>query len=611
MLHSVLNYGEYQQDVDEIGSFVYPIEANKVIILDFRYVKDSLLYKGVYTEDYDVTKENKYLYRIDAGNQFTFSPTNKITTIEKAVKRISYWFQKFDEYSSNKLVNDVKQIIEKHVEEIKIDVQTKFDSLGKQDKKNCVITFMITENGEKKYLGDIKIFRDIFKDATMKEFWVPKTPKVNGFCYLCRREKKIARPREPFSFYSVEKIGFAQNLDRSESWKQLAICSDCALLLSKGKRFLDKYLSKNMYGCKFFLIPKPIYKKELMMDQLIEDITIYKKDKKYLDCLLCEDDLLDLVKNYESIIVLTFVFYTPTQGRNFIITRYVEDVAPSWINSLIQRFKQINRKKIFTEKNLQTLFGNKWSGGFMRNTTSWEGKILSRRELGGVVRTFFPKSKETGVYDKYFIDIMADILSKKPINEKKLIKAFVREIRNKHIKNNYWSETFYVLNSLYLLIFLKEIGFIGGNNQMVIEEDIKASKNIKTKEIEQFFLEFKKAFNSALKKALFLEGVLTRFLLDIQSYRRDGAQPFRTKLKSLRLDERNVKKLFPEIIEKLREYNAPYYSWLEELVSKYLIKAENEGWELSKNEISYYFALGLSIGKIFKKQKGENNESTK
>ncbi|GAH39571.1 unnamed protein product, partial [marine sediment metagenome] len=243
-------------------------------------------------------------------------------------------------------------------------------------------------------------------------------------------------------------------------------------------------------------------------------------------------------KNYESIIALTFVFYTPTQGRNFIITRYVEDVAPSWINSLIQRYKQINRKKIFTEKNLQTLFGNKWSGVFMSNTTSWEGKILSRRELGGVVRTFFPKSKETGVYDKYFIDIMADILSKKPINEKKLIKAFVREIRNKHIKNNYWSETFYVLNSLYLLIFLKEIGFIGGNNQMVIEEDIKASKNIKINEIEQFFLEFKKAFNSALKKALFLEGVLTRFLLDIQSFRRDGAQPFRTKLKSLRLDER-------------------------------------------------------------------------
>ncbi len=288
------------------------------------------------------------------------------------------------------------------------------------------------------------------------------------------------------------------------------------------------------------------------MDQLIEDITIYKKDKKDLECLLCEDDLLDLMKNYESIIALTFVFYIPTQGRNFIITRYVEDVAPSWINSLIQRFKQINRKKIFTEKNLQTLFGNKWSGGFMSKTTSWEGKILSRRELGGVVRTFFPKSKETGVYDKYFIDMMADILSKKPINEKKLIKAFVREIRNKHIKNNYWSETFYVLNSLYLLIFLKEIGFIGGNNQMVIEEDIKASKNIKTEEIEQFFLEFTKAFNSALKKALFLEGVLTRFLLDIQSFRRDGAQPFRTKLKSLRLDERNVKKLFPEIIEKTK-----------------------------------------------------------
>lgn len=125
----------------------------------------------------------------------------------------------------------------------------------------------------------------------------------------------------------------------------------------------------------------------------------------------------------------------------------------------------------------------------------------------------------------------------------------------------------------------------------------------KVEEMENFFKNYINAFDTPVKKATFLAGVLTRFLLDVQ-YANRQSSPFRSKLYGLKLDEQRVKKLFPEIIEKLREYRIAY-PWLEGLVSKYLVETEENGWNLSKDGISYYFTLGINLGGIFKEKGGE------
>ncbi|RKY86650.1 hypothetical protein DRQ11_08000 [candidate division KSB1 bacterium] len=116
--------------------------------------------------------------------------------------------------------------------------------------------------------------------------------------------------------------------------------------------------------------------------------------------------------------------------------------------------------------------------------------------------------------------------------------------------------------------------------------------------VKRFFREHSKAFDRADKRAAFLVGVLTKRLLDKQLATRNSA-PFRSKLYGLKLDEGRLRKIFSEAIEKLAEYNVSYLE-LQSLTSKVLIEAENEGWNLSKDELSYYFALGLNLGGIFK-----------
>jgi CRISPR-associated protein Csh1 len=71
----------------------------------------------------------------------------------------------------------------------------------------------------------------------------------------------------------------------------------------------------------------------------------------------------------------------------------------------------------------------------------------------------------------------------------------------------------------------------------------------------------------------------------------------------LKLDEKRVKRLFPEIIEKLREYDVAYTS-MENLAAKAFVAAENHGWRLTNDELSYFFTLGMTLAPIFKSKGG-------
>lgn len=127
--------------------------------------------------------------------------------------------------------------------------------------------------------------------------------------------------------------------------------------------------------------------------------------------------------------------------------------------------------------------------------------------------------------------------------------------------------------------------------------------NIETN-IERFFDERKDTFSQPSEKAIFLVGVLVNYLLYVQRDERGvkwGEEPFRSKLYGLFLDEQKIKKLFEKTVGKLGEYRRSYPT-LEKIVAKYLSEAGKE-WKMSKDEISYYFTLGFTLGSIFKVKK--------
>lgn len=143
------------------------------------------------------------------------------------------------------------------------------------------------------------------------------------------------------------------------------------------------------------------------------------------------------------------------------------------------------------------------------------------------------------------------------------------------------------------------------------KEETITEENIEVN-IEKFFNERKDAFVQTSEKAIFLVGVLINYLLYVQRDERRvkwGEEPFRSKLYGLFLDETKIKKLFEKAVGKLSEYKRTYPA-LEKIVAKYLSES-GKTWKMSKEEISYYFTLGLILGSMFKVKKEENERGGK
>ena len=126
---------------------------------------------------------------------------------------------------------------------------------------------------------------------------------------------------------------------------------------------------------------------------------------------------------------------------------------------------------------------------------------------------------------------------------------------------------------------------------------------------QEFFEKHGSFFNHPAKRGLVLLGVLVQNFLNYQFNERDGSPPFLKKLKSLRLDQRDVQSVFVALQNKMNEYGIGHW-WknLREGISLGFIEA-GDRWPFSPDEIGFYIAVGMSLNShpIFK----ETDERTK
>jgi CRISPR-associated protein Csh1 len=593
MLPAVKALGDYACKSASLSAESMFIESSKldnvksVLCINFERRQDKVFYKNIFLKAFNQKDSINYLYRIYRHQRYDVTPTSRIAIPEKMRQRFELWFKSVrSDYLEDQLLASLKEEFLGKIERIFNDFEKEYSALAQDERKSTIVTITIEED-RIKHIGDFEIFKSILKNEGRKGFYSKHhvEAKGEGVCSICKKKTEVMGFASPFSVYTLDKSGFAPNFLREEAWKRLPICVDCAIALSAGKDFLNKYLYKNIYGLKFYLLPHFVFE---FNDEVMDEIKSPKKSYKKLLCR--EDDISETMTYQKEQVNLMFIFTKPKQSDYFDIMRCVEDVPPSWIRKIFKTREQLiypseSHYPIFQEPFLKILFNQKWVGDFDKNPDQ-------DTSLGKLVREFFPSSKYDGIYDKYFADILSDILAQRKIRSNILINAFSRTIRNSFIRKKYYSTKVLSLKSLMLLLLIAKLGILdeGDNQEMnVPSEDDRFS---------QFFKEYQNAFNTSSKRAVFLEGVLVKYLLDIQFAKLEST-PFRDKLFGLRLGERRVKKLLPEIIQKLREYKTAY-THLEKATAQMFIDAENRGWNLTNEETSYFFILGMTLAPTFK-----------
>ncbi len=605
MIEEIRELGENLIQRDGKGKLSIIVESPRVDYVLSIVLKNSNTseyeYQEINLEQFDESKIEKYLYRFGSSNGLNVTPSAVITDSGEYTfkSKILNWFS--DKNLKYNLgphdLKKVKTCLETNQTKIINDINDKVSNLSKKDKK--LLTLKFIEENDTKYIGDLDIFKKILESEAIKNYYIKYNSSSvgkNAVCSLCLNKvnEVYGFTSDIFYFYSLDKSGFAPELNRENGWKLYPVCEDCALKLEAGKRYIEeKQNNLNFYGgVRYYIIPKFILAQSSKINDLFlnyfeeyaKDPSFSEKSRDWIGYLVGrEDRILELLSENGDVLLLSFLFYERPNKKEFKILMYLEDIPPSRIQTLYKVKGELDNVELFQKANLKFNFE--------------------------IMYSIFLDSKN-GTYEKYYLSTIEKIFMFQKVDYHFILNHLIKRIQETFIKNISTKDL--TLKGLMLLSYLYKLGILsdfGDEKNMskdIIKDSLGINNGIYSEISEKIFNEFKEFFDQDIKKAIFLEGVLTQKLLNIQLSDR-GSKPFIKKLNGLKLDKYKIKSLLPDVQGKLEDYGKNYYKDLETLIAKYFV-ASGDKWALSNDEISFYFVLGINLADSFKSK--ETNEGS-
>lgn len=525
-------------------------------------IKDDNSFESVEIEQFDTSKIMKYLYRKGSSNGPNITPTAKIAgDFSKTFNnKLKGWFKIIDDKSlrlednDRKFLQTIKDALIKNEKNIVASIEQKLELIPK--KENAILTLKFKIGNDWKYIGDIDIFKKLLIEIETVRDKECVTKDKN--CSVCGNvANSVSGKVDVFKFYTIDKPGFITGgCNKSLAWKNFPVCQECKLSLEEGKKFIEakKY---NFYGLGYYLIPQFFFNTNEDILHIIKDGTnspsLQGRTIKHI--MSDEEEILDILKEEKDYLTLNFLFLKKEQSAERILL-LIEDVFPSRLKKLFDAKDDVD--KIFRDDESFT-FAN--------------------------IRYFFEKSdKQKKEYDlnRYFLEIVNSVFKDKKIAFQFLVEFFMKRIRADLIATEYPYNA--IKNALKDIVFFETLGLISFQKEVV-----------EMSQFEELFKKFGSAFESPIKRGLFLLGTLTEMLLRRQYSEGKTTKPFLKQLKGLKMNERDIKGLLPKIQNKLQEYDAfdEGKRKIASEVANYLLAA-GDNWKLSIDELNFYFSCGMN-----------------
>ncbi len=547
--------------IKEIGKFIsQPTVKIKGKIIFITFGSD-LSFKGIELEDFIPEKIDKYFYKPGESKGNRPSPFAQITTPEKTFNKIITWFKNAENFVKKTQNFDKKELdtviqINNTLKDQKNNILKSLNvQINQMDKK---LTKFLSVKIDDKYLGDFEFFRKIFDHNILQR--IAKVSSENKTCSICGEVKNTVSARtHVYQFDTDDKPGFITGFRKDNYWKNIPVCRDCRELLQKGRNFVEDNLTFQFVSrLKYQLIPKVLLDGFEVIKEILDILSdthtnISLKERTVKRLTDDEKEILEYLSEKEDVLTLNFLFLRSEKSAEKILL-LIEDVFPS---------------------RLKTIFDSK----------KYVDELFEEEFNFGKVRTFFFKSdqdkRETDL-DKYFLEIVDSVFRGRKIDFGFLVKFFMQSIRRDFINDSYY--LFKIRDAMMCMAFFEKLSLINFE-EVIMEQNI----------FDVMFNKYSKSLNTPEKRGIFLLGVLTQMLLNKQYSERES-KPFMKKLKSLKMDEKDIKSLLPEVQNKLEEYDAfdKGKKLIAQEASNYLLQA-GDGWKMSVDEINFYFACGMNM----------------
>lgn len=643
-------------EVAEIGKLAVEgchdsVKSVPWVVISILLEGEKFAYSGIVDEEFKSSNADKYLYKRGASMGNVACPFCSITETEKTFHKVARLLEQcqriescqfadpereflenvFKSINDNKnvIIEDIKQkltILDKDTKRFASKIKNIIAELNKREKdptakniwnqvvkdyqfakqeQKCLKDVFQVKNGAQeitieslkkrleslantrrfltvkingKYLGEYSEYRKCLNCLTEAE---RKKSASMGTCSICKTQNvEVYGNVGVFKFYTIDKQGFiASGFEEALAWKNYPLCSNCVALLEKGKELMQNKLKFTFAaGLNYYLIPRVLSGD---MDKLKNALNTFLDTTKMASLkntikkriTADEKEILSYFSEVNDELVLNFLFLQKEQGAERILLM-IKDVFPSRIRKIFEAKDYVDA--IFKDKSANFTFKN--------------------------LREFFlkfDKKKSTNDLDKVFLEIVDSVFKEKKLKFQFLIKFFMSTIRDEFKNDGFFHNRAH--DALMSTVFLEYLNLITFREVQEVDKTT----------FSTVFEIYGKSFGSPASRGIFLIGALTQLLLNKQWTER-GSKPFMKKLKNLKMEQRDIKALLPEVQNKLEEYDN--FDSGKKLIAKdishYLLKAGDD-WKLSIDEINYYFACGMNLANDVASiaYKNENNKA--
>lgn len=441
-----------------------------------------------------------------------------------------------------------------------------------------------TREDELKRVGDFAAFqRNMIRrgnEAATKKKTTGEI-KGTGACCICGHQKVevsglLQIPN--FKFYTLDKPGSVSGgFDVETAWRNFPACKQCSDHAGYSGERVKKELAFNYYGFKYLVLPSPIRTRSTAAFEFLGRLTDARLSSQAVRRLTdAEDELFYAISEERDLLQVDLLFYQPDPNY-FRPVLYISGLLPSRFRLLFDAKKTVDNHP-------------------------WLKPPFAKGEFTfKALRDVFPSSRGRGTFDDDFLRATRAALELQSFPSTRLLHVGMRWVQKEFDPKSDGSAALLALFRV-LLFFEMLPGMPSEGRSREVQIDYGSSEQ--SERVRQTISECPgKLKESAAAQAAFVLGACCRRIEHIQFSLRK-ATPFVGKYKGLRLTQEDVKRLFVAAQSKAIDYGPEQETKVLGLLTcaAAALSAAAERWDLSPDEVSYFFALGRALSGRFARE---------
>jgi len=464
-----------------------------------------------------------------------------------------------------------------------------------------VALYSVKKDGE--ILAQQPFYKEfIYREKIENNFEKDKIP--SGVCYVCGKEGIPVTGKFTnlqFKFYNADKLNFSSNLNKKFD-RNFTICKDCYQYLMMGENYTNARLRTKIGDLPVLILPTMIFEDQFHIDRAAE--VLQGRTKIMNNIKQLEGRLEDYIyyRDEDNLYNINYLFYYSSKNE-FKVLKLIKDVPETRVTKILR-----------TQNAIRDLVREKYAN------IAWY-----YIDFENIWHNFPVKEEKSGEYKEglnLYFDILDAVFSGKPLRAQLITDAAVETARIIRFKRPGYNVSLNgdnvpperidaelvhkMMRTNFLLLFLRKLQVILPKNQRM--SIMKKIKHLIPDDIFRFWDDIP-AYDDDAKRGLFLLGYLIGEIGNKQYQTNKKSKPILDKINFQGMGLSQVKRLVPDVFEKLKQYDILRFNEGTFSAAKFLIDESLSDWPLSNQDNVFYLLSGYAYSNFRRiQQSGQEGE---